>query len=344
MIKFSADIKMNPRDAMVFANVYRLPKENQEAILTEFETYLKEKVGGKILLQLPEDVAATHGEAKDMPAVKFITPANLQSAHAAAANKAKLKTIDAQIVSGAISLLDHPNLFMSEHANLFAFKKVNADFVTEQKIKNGLYSAFAEEEKITNNEFAHHFALYDETTYLFIGCIQLCVHNNLGYLSDLIVDKAYRNQGYAQQLLSIALTRLVDIVNKDNHQEVEGAWLIEGTHDEGDPLIPVHHRLYDELLGAKPMTAELQRQLGLRLMFGPAKELLLTASNRDLLPPQESLDEKLAHVQASVQAYTQKLTSAQALNSFGINKAANALAEMKVEDVAEKIYRPNAPQ
>lgn len=341
---FSADIKMNPRDAMVFANVLLLPEENQDAILTEFETYLKEQVGGKILLQLPQSVPQTHGEAKDMNAVKFITPDSLQSAHVASSDKAKLKNIDNQIASKAISFFDHPAQFTGGYEKLFTFKKANADFVTEQKIKNGLYSAIAEEVKITQNEFAHHFALYDDKTNQFIGCIQLCVHHNLGYLSDLIVGKEYRNQGYAQYLLASALTRLTELVDKDDHQQVEGAWLIEGGHDEGDPLIPVHHRLYDELLGAKPMTADLQRQLGVRLMFGVAKELLLNASNRDKEAPQESLDGKLSPAQAFARGLT---SSGHALRTLSLTPAPvlnDVASKNEKEADIEQGYQVNAPQ
>jgi hypothetical protein len=290
---FEASIKMNPRDSMVLSIILKLPPDptQHQKITEEFQLFLRNKVGGKIFLQLPSDekshLIATGNDPGQVQYIEGIDSLKktMQELSEKPAVKKYSQLLERHAEKG-YTLLQEEKDYNGLYEQLFQFKNLNASFVTPEKIQAGLYSAVAEKKKITDNEFVKLFALYDSSTHQFIATLQTFFHaeTNTVYCSDFIVKKAETNKKLAQTLI---LKSFEAIMRK--HPNIQGAWFIAG----GDGTSPKGQHFCDTILKSKSLDASLQSKLGVRVLFCPPKELLLRAAHRSLRHPAYTLDNPL---------------------------------------------------
>ena len=259
--QFRATVMLNANDSMVFAHVTHLPESRDRRIeaLSAFKDLLYSQYGAKTFTQIDpqyfKDCVAAGFNPKP-----FIGPANREINNALMISRANLDAAVAKLSGvkkeGLKLLLNHD--LRGRGAELFEFKKSNADFVTPAKIEGGLYSADAEEKKL-HNKNNMVFALVDDANKI-VACLMLSVHGNWAYGADFIVDKAQQQHGIGKFLCLAAHQHLAADIPNIN------AWLIGGGHEED--------KLYEDLFGAQPINAKAQEDQGLFLFFTqPGNEL-----------------------------------------------------------------------
>lgn len=284
-------IKGNYRDAMVSITITRLPEDAAAAaaILKEFVTFLQKdgRIGGKMLLRLSGELRAKFGAAPEIAALfkqqhhsaplKYISHENLTQFIAVVRTKDKIKS---KLQNDSLQLLVTPEDYADKYAALNDFKREHSSFqpevfgyavpytqylVTPAKIAAGLYSTEAEFEKI-NNHNVRHFALYDAEKNEFVATLQVMIDNDLAYVSDVIVNKNKRKQGYAELIAVRAYESLLA-----THPEVKHVYAIGGVAGNS-VLQPFMKRNQFSLTDVTPAAQQAQ---GLLPIFVPPGDLLL---------------------------------------------------------------------
>lgn len=278
---FSANIIMNPRDAMVFAEITGLPERQEDAqeIMAEFLRFLKKEYGGKRILRIPPELMPMVNTVLAPGAFdsRFSTKEQIQQAIEKV--KEPVQRQLARLHAGEIKLLD--NEALKTRANeLSTFKILYSSFANVAKIENGQYSEFAEYEKL-ENPYVKHFAV--EVEGQIGACVMYVVHGDMLYVSDFIVRKDLREQGLAQAMIIKTLQQLVDA-----HSQIKGGWYVAGGY--GQKGVGAH--LYSDVFPSISLREEQEQQQkqGLFVEFGGPGSMLLVAANRDLAT-QKSLDE-----------------------------------------------------
>lgn len=282
---FMAEICFNPRDSACSALVLTLPDDplKRAAQSNAFIQFLKEEVGGRILIQFPhsQDVAALP-EAEYKKNAKYMSEEKINNAFKKI-NSPEFKE-KIRLKQSALNNFQPENVYVLSapahyeaqgkdiYAQLVKFKHANASFANEKKITAGYYGEEAEKRKI-KNRFVTHLALYNTVTKEFLGTLQIFLHNGMAYFSDLIIHKEMLNHGLAQQLMAEASEIFCDA---NNQMQFKKAWFIAG----GGEAAGEH--LYDDLLNGEEMTTDLQKNLGLYMMnAGRPKKLLEAAFYSD---------------------------------------------------------------
>jgi len=288
---FQAEIIMNVRDAMVFAQIKKLPDSQTEAVasINEFISILEKDYGAKSTINIsPEFLKKLpEGTLKSTKGVgRYIASDEIKKAITYVRNKKHVADQLAMFSTGEYKFLTKEDLKL-RHAELSEFKIKYASFVSKEKIENGQYSEKAEEEKLSN-PFVEHNAI--EHNRKIIGCIMHVIHGDRIYDSDFIVHPNYRSKdihpkdlkegkNYPHGLLQALCVKVYDhILDKYNH--ITGLWLIAGGY--GGKSVGAY--LYDEVFPTKTLQSDtvLQNTVGIFLLFAnPGRELLL-AGNRDL--------------------------------------------------------------
>lgn len=266
---FQAEIRMNPRDAMVFVYITALPEVN---MIKDFIEYVLKHYGGKCSIQVAANL---------LPLVpNIISPKNDADIRFIDRNKLTITIDKLRIKDKVMTNLDNfatkHYLFLAKQdlltraKQLSAFKIYHAPFVNAEKINNGQYSEYAEIEKL-NNPNVEQFAI--EQQGKIIASVMYYIHNNMIYASDFIIHSKYRNKGLAQTLI----VKSYDEINS-NHHQLSGAWFIAG----GDSTSSISRHLYNELLSSLSLANRKQNKLGLYICFRSPGPALLEAANREL--------------------------------------------------------------
>lgn len=154
---------------------------------------------------------------------------------------------------------------------LFLFKLEHAPFVGAAKIKQGLYSPFAEQRKI-ENENVREFVVEEKGE--IIGTLMLTMHdsNQKVYAADFIVHSDKQNHHLGQAIIVKAAEEL-----QKEFPHIETAWLISG----GDGETPKGEHLYSKVVPLHIMNAAALRKAGMFVNFGTPGAIALTSAARD---------------------------------------------------------------
>jgi len=281
---FSADIRMNPRDAMVFAHITALPdteEERREALL-QFTKLLESDYQGKCAIRVaPHLIALLPPELLEPGKhdVIYLSMENVAKVTEEMKDKPRVSSRLQECAKGEFLFLDKADLFTRTKA-LAELKIIHSSFVDTIKITNGLYSEKAENEKL-NNPFVEHYAI--EHQGRLIASLMNVIHGDLVYSSDFIIHSDYRKKGWVQALIVQSFQHL-----SERHPEVTGVWVIPGAYGTLGVGRHLCHSIFPAIsLKEHP---EMQKELGLIIRFGAPGCELLKASNRDF-STQKSLDE-----------------------------------------------------
>jgi hypothetical protein len=311
---FAAEIIMNARDAMVFAQIRELPDDQTAAVtlLKEFLYILATNYGAKatlnispgLLQKLPEGaLQSTRGVGR------YIAAAETQAAIQAVRNKKHVAAQLEKFATGEYKLLTKDEL-KTRSAELSEFKIKYSSFVSVEKIENGQYSAKAEQDKL-NNPFVEHYAI--EHDGKIIACVMHVMHGDKTYDADFVVHPDYRSKdihpkdlkeeekNYPRGLSQALSVQVYDHMS-EKYKHLTGSWLIAGGY--GGKGVGAH--LYDEVFPTKTLQgdAALQHAVGIFLVFdNPGPEFLL-AGNRDFATKRVNDDEK-EYVQAALNILAQ---------------------------------------
>lgn len=299
---FSATVRMNPRDAMVFATIEKLPEDQEARIaaLKEFKACLHNDFGGKTFLELDpkyyQDAIAAGFKATASSAngpftgAKFMDAKTAESAMSAIKDKADIKTWLARFAENKeyqFTRLHKDNAPGNKelYEKLFQFKKEHAGFVNPDKEKQGLYSAKAEKLKITN-EFVDEFVVTKNGEV--VGTMMIARHGNMTYFADYIVHKDERSAHLAQAIAYKVYQELQTLYPS----AFKGIWYIAG----GDGDKPLGKHLYGTIFPSKTIDEEVQREQGFLVYLTNPGKILCKAANRSLTAPFHSLDNLQADV------------------------------------------------
>lgn len=280
-----ARIMMNARDAMVHAVVDKIDAVNGQQDLEQLKHYLYEQCGGKTSLHLPEGadlqtfVDAGFSAAPSYDKYKIITRAQMDASLDDMLEKNQVQGLLQNITDGKWHFVDNETLLQDPKA-LFKFKKAHADFVNEDKCKDGIYSTKAEHDKLQNPNVMHFALKKDEQ---ILATFMVNVFGNHLYFADLIVHQDRWNEKLAQALLVKSYQAIFA-----KHPNIADAWLIAGGHG----LEPDGKHLYDVVLTAQNIDEAAQRKHGMIIKLTGPGPVLLKAANRDLQEPHHSLDQK----------------------------------------------------
>lgn len=260
----TASISMNPHDAMVSCFVETV--DSQEA-LNQFDRFLKETNGGKIMIHLPNDCPFQYPSAFVHPDAVYFSTANLLNR--------ENQGFSGEIL-GPYTVLQHPEDYAGKFEELFLFKKTHAGFVTSEKIADGLYSSLAEERKV-NHPHVRHFSLLDNQGQ-FIATTMVHIDRGWAYISDIIVHTDMQQQHIATALLEYVFQNIYDA-----HPEIAHSWVIAG----GAGKEEVGSRLKTRF-GAIPLDQAQYQQHKIAIAFSTPGPLLQRAKGFDV--PIEVLD------------------------------------------------------
>jgi|GEM_PF-6715526 hypothetical protein len=288
---FEAEIVLNARDAMVFAQIKQLPDSTSIAVasLNEFTLMLAKEYGAKSTLHMSPELLKRlpEGTLKSTKGIgRYISVETASHAIDIVRSKQHVAAQLNRFATGEYKFLGKDDL-RSRAAELSEFKIRYSSFANKSKIEYGQYSEKAEEEKL-NNPFVEHYAV--EHQGKIIACVMHVLHGNKTYDADFVVHPDYRsrniNPEHLQQEeknyphgLAQALCVLVHDHTLEKHPHLTGLWFIAGGYGAKD----VGGHLYDDIFPTKILQndPELQNTVGMFLMFDdPGKELLL-AGNRD---------------------------------------------------------------
>jgi hypothetical protein len=307
----SAKIIMNPRDAMVFVEVNKLPEkeENINSDLAEFYAFVTKEVGGKIIFTLsPSLLDQFPDERKDLirniidgifkPVEAPLRYISKDAMHAAFLNGTSKQHVNTQLEKFTTSeyRLIFSNELLTRVAELSEFKIKHASFVDDIKIKRGQYSEIAELEKI-KNPFVRHLAVTNNNGEI-IACSMYVLYANMAYVADFIVHNNLRT---ANPTTPTGFGKALAIKTYEDMMRVQpttaGITFVGGGHGS----LGIGARLFGEE-GFKSITlnvkenASAPRDLGIYTCFTGAGLELLKAANRNpnITDPKEisALDDK----------------------------------------------------
>ena len=277
---FSAVIKFNRRDRMVFGQILSLPVSlpEKESSLKEFVSIFDTQYGGKAILTIAPELSLLLEPILLKPSAsqftaRYITINDITDAITyISTSKTHVRTQLAKFASNEYQFLTKDQLKECPDT-LFKFKIENASFITPEKIEQELYSATAEAEKL-DNPFVEHYAI--QSAGKIIACVMVALHGGYGYISDYIVASALHNQGIGQTLLLKAFEKV--------HERCpNGIWIIAG----GDGTKANGEHLYKDVFPTQDLN-EAQEKLGFYFRFNaPGAELInISDKNLSAAPPQ----------------------------------------------------------
>lgn len=293
---FEGIVILNPRDAMIFAELKHLSDATDSVIESElisFRDMIQKKYGGKTITIIPAGLLNNFPDERRksiqdilnrifVPGkgiLKYISKENMAPAYENGCSKKHVKAQLLKFESGEYRLLS-PEEIEQRYADLAEFKIKHATFVNETKIRTGQYSDFAETEKI-NNPYVRHVVI--EHQGKIIACGMWVIHGSMAYGADYIVHTDYQTKDPSQpqglgQVLGLKMYE--DLIAA--HPDIEGVTFIGGAMGN----LAVGEKLFGAN-GFKSVSIDIkdnpsaQREVGVYAYFAGAGLNLLKAGNRD---------------------------------------------------------------
>jgi len=308
----NAKIILDARQAMVFCTIKSLPQDQSDRIqsLTSLKDILYQQYGGKIFVELPDIQYYADALVAGFPA---------KSPDSSMPNQSKVFMVTLDNLKESLIKLNKVSDYTLEPfqesgisaEQLYDFKKQNApSAVTLEKIKEGRFSAHAEQIRMKNTSLTQYI-LKSCATSEIVGCLTLVKHGKWLYLSDFITKEEnwfsrvqskccccfFGEMNGAKGQKKIDLKRLMismlfnQISNNNAMHRIRGIWFIA----------PKWLTWVPKFIQEVPFPIELinQESHGVFIAFLPPRSKLLEAANRSLDPPHHSLDNDVVASQVS---------------------------------------------
>lgn len=287
----NAEIVMDSSDAMTTCHI--TVTDNERASVGNLQTvkeYVLENYGAKAWFTFASNIAfpITEESPDRTVNVRVIDLQNQQQLIDRLFSKRKEPTAHIEHIRAQYDLIKSeewrvittPEECADKYEAIFYFKKHNTTFVTEQKIRDNIYSSEAEELKIANENILQLTVLDEEDN--IAATLKVLHHANMLYFADYIVREDLRNNGVGQALAIYGLELATEKFASDDHP-IEYAWYIGG--GDGERGNGAH---LTEQLGAIPYSDLPEMAAGMYAQFGAPGPKLLAAAHRPL--PEEVLE------------------------------------------------------